>query len=181
MDEIIKLTNTDDMISEIVRRYPDLDERRKVINTSKYGWLTILTYALMSQYPREKLIHFLLKNGADPNWMTQSGHHTLAYRSHDRDCDISASIHNMTLLLAYGADPNRAGQCSSVLYQYTLAPCEHIVNLLLLHGAQMKHRELEALRRAGDRRMKIIEDFYDIVSLRRIALHHIRLDQLRLQ
>lgn len=178
MEEIIKLTHEDDMISEIVKLYPDLDERKKVINTPKYGWVTILTYALMSKYPKAKFVRFLLENGADPNWMTDSGYHTMAYRSHDR---ISAPIDNIMLLLAYGADPNRTGQSHSVLYQYTMDPCEPIVHLLLLHNAQMTTRELESLRKVDDCRIKIIENFYVVVTLRSMALHRIRLNQLRHQ
>lgn len=171
----------DDMISEIIRCYPDIDERRRVVNIPRKGGFTLLTYALSCNEFKGKLVRFLLQSGADPNWITKSGIHTLLFNNYTNE---SITHYNIMLLLAYGSDPNRPGQARSVLYGYVrdtvIYPThESTIHPLLIHGAQMDDRDDRDLR--GGKVMKIVADFYNNVSLRQIALHRIRLDHLRSQ
>lgn len=177
----------DDMISDIIRCYPDIDERRRAVNIPRKGGFTLLTYALSHKDFKGKLVHFLLQSGADPNWITKSGTHTLWFNNY---IDETITLYNMRLLLAYGSDPNRPGQARSVLYGHVrdtiairgsvICPMQgSAIHLLLIHGAQMDDRDARDLR--GGKGMKIVANFYNNVSLRQIALHRIRLDQLRSQ
>lgn len=64
-----------------------------------------------------------------------------------------------------------------VLCMYAWDDQVNFVHLLLLHGVRMSAHGIETLLQ--DRR--IISDFYNRVTLRSMALHRIRLHQLRLQ
>lgn len=178
MQRIIeKFTEEEDIIDEIVRRYPNVNERRDAINRpreKRMHGLTILTFALSHVDFKGKLVRFLLQSGADPNWITEDGYsHVLSF------CSGNDALINMTTLLAYGADPNtNTGRGFSPLYKYAYHHKTHEVYLLLIHGARLNDFDLASLRRC-DKSMKIISDFYDDISLRRMALHYIRLDQIR--
>lgn len=178
MQRIIeKFTEEEDIIDEIVRRYPDVNERRDVINRPReigiHG-LTILTFAVSRIDFKGKLVRFLLQSGADPNWITEAGYsHVLSF------CASDAALLNMTTLLAYGADPNTiTNRRSSLLYQCAYHHKTREAHLLLVHGARLNDFDLASLRHS-DKSMKIISDFYDDISLHRMAIHYIRLDQIR--
>lgn len=175
MQRIIeKFTEEEDIIDEIVRRYPNVNERRDVINRpreKRMHGLTILTFAVSHADFKGKLVRFLLQSGADPKFYGYS--HILSF------CSGNAALLNMTTLLAYGADPNTiTNRRSSLLYQCAYHHRTHEAHLLLVHGARLNDFDLASLRHS-DKSMKIISDFYDDISLHRMAIHYIRLDQIR--
>lgn len=164
------------IINAIASRYPDLDERKSVINTYRPGTngCNLLTCALACQQRnRTTVVKFLLQSGADPNWRTHSGTHVLVFRSYSAKTDVD----NLMALLAYGADPNAVSHTYSILYKNIISLHRHTAHVLLTHGASITEEE-HVLLRTRQRCMEIITDFYDHISLRKIALHHIRLRQI---
>lgn len=169
MQEIIdNFSDEEDIINEIVRRYPDVEERRLAINTPRDCGYTILTFALSQHTFSGELVRFLLHSGSDPNHMSNIGTHTISFHS----ANEPVALRNMMLLLAYGADPKNG----DVLSMHTWADQVNFIHLLLLHEVRMGAHDIEILRDHH-----IISDFYNRVTLRSMALHHIILHQLRLQ
>jgi ankyrin repeat protein len=173
----------DSIIDEIVRLYPDHTLRKVFVNSVRpnTGGLTLLTRAL-SEPRRCNLARFLIRSGADPNMITHAGIHVLSF--HAMDDSAMNDIDNVTTLLSCGADPNAFGQVRSVLYGSICFRGGHVTHVLLLHGARMSSSEYVTLQRDYPEKLKLITDFYDCVSLRRIAFHHItisvRLENLQL-
>lgn len=162
------------IINEIVRRYPELEERETVINSERpdTNGCNLLTCAL-SCTKRSAIVRFLLRNGANPNWRTHNGTPAILFRS---QC-VKTDVDNIAALLAYGADPNTTSPYISILHKILCDRKESIAHVLLKHGASITKEEHSALRRYR-REMKILSDFYDHISLRGIALHHIKLGQI---
>lgn len=167
-------TRSDDEIIRVIETmYPDPLERKEFINIRrKSDDSTILLTLSTSRTYREKLIVYLLRNGADPN-VTISGIHPIDYHGKD---DTSRTMH----LLAYGADPNATNWFGySTLHTMIYNNKVGISNALMTHGARLRPGNLCSLRKCG--RSHIFFDFYDDISLRRISLHYVRLEQIRSQ
>lgn len=161
----------DEIIRVIDAMYPDPVKRKEFINQRRSDErATLLTHSAC-QMDREKLMVYLLQNGADPNIPTQSGLYPIDYS----DQDASRTM----ILLAYGANPNIPGRYVSTLYSMIYHNRIHISNALMTHGAQLKSGDLKYLKQSG--RSQLFFDFYDNINLRRISLHYIRLEQIRSQ
>lgn len=172
-------TRSDDEIIRVIETmYPDPLERKEFINIRrKSDDSTILLTLSTSRTYREKLIVYLLRNGANPNVTTTdsgiSGIHPIDYHGKD---DVSRTMH----LLAYGADPNATKWFGySTLHTMIYNGKVNISSSLMIHGAKLKPGDMNSLRRCG--RSHIFFNFYDNITLRRISLHYIRLEQIRSQ
>jgi len=167
--------SNESIINEIVRRYPDPEERKMAINSSRprTDGLNLLTCAL-SNRRRHDLVEFLMQSGADPNWKTRNGTHVLVFRS----LHVQTDIDNLMTLLACGADPGALSQGYSIIYDdliYHRSKYQPISQVLLTHGASIAEEEYEILRRRCRVNLNALLDFHRRLSLRRIALHHVRL------
>lgn len=188
-DRIVNMIKDDsfsdiDIIEAIVRRFPNPEERKEIVTDYRPN---LLVYAL-SMSMRFSLVRFLLRSGADTNFMSHHARtHILVFccvpssgctnrRNRDEMCDIDNAI----ALLAYGADPNAPGQIRSVLYMSIAFNGNHIVPTLLVHGARMSDDEYATLRITHPDKLKIVTDFYHCVSLRRIAFHHIAIARVKM-
>lgn len=171
--------SNESVIGEIVRQYPDPEERKLVINSSRprTDGLNLLTCAL-SNRGRHDLVKFLMQSGADPNWKTWNGTHVLVFRS----LHVQTDIDNLMTLLACGADSGALSQGYSIIYDdliYHRSKYQPICQVLLTHGASITEEEYEIIRKRRRNNLAALIDFHKHVSLRRIALHHVRLGTIR--
>lgn len=161
----------DDVIQAIEAMYPDPLERREYINRPLYtNRATTLLTKLACTHRRRKLIRYLLRNGADPN-VLKSGSHPLSFCRTPDDA---------MFFLAYGADPNLyTNGWQSILFGHIVLGRPSVADVLMTHGARMKLDETRELHLFTGFRVLGVVSFYDRISLRRIALHHIRLERIR--
>lgn len=169
----------DDIMSAIETMHPDPLKRKEFINVRWFNgdgnWCTLLTESLGRGY-RRTLVSYLIRNGADPNAYTRSCLHSLSFWTYE---NANENVQRTLLLLAYGANPNMHIGNASVLMGHILGYRVNVTTVLLTHGAQLKSGEFEILMK--NKATHIISNFYQFISLRRIALHHIRLEQIRSQ
>lgn len=168
-----------DIIQRLLRLYPEPEERKEFVTVHRP---TLLLHALRTPL-MWSLVRFLLRSGANPNLISESGMHILSFCSTVAGrVDPKIALHdidNLVALLAYGADPNASGQASSVLYSEVAFGYHHVVPTLLAHGARMSDNEYVSLRMTHPEKLKLVADFYSGVSLRRIACHHIVIARVR--
>lgn len=161
----------DDVIRTIETIFPDPLKRKEYINRPLYrNKTTTFLTQLACIGRRRRLIRYLLRNGADPN-VLKSGSHPLSFCKTPDDA---------MFFLAYGADPNLyTNGWQSILFGHIVCGRPIIADVLMMHGARMKLNEtMELHLSAGFRDLDVVS-FYDRISLRRIALHHIRLERIR--
>lgn len=168
----------DDIIRMIETKYPDPLERKEYINRwfeSGGNWCTLLTESIKRVY-RRTLVTYLIRNGADSNVYTRLCLHSLDFWTFE---NANENVQRTSLLLAYGANPNMHIGNASVLMGHILGYRVNVTTVLLTHGAQLKSGEFEILMK--NKATHIISNFYQFISLRRISLHYIRLEQIRSQ
>lgn len=161
----------DDVIRAIEAMHPNPLERREYINMPLYtNRTTTLLTKLACTHRRRKLIRYLLRNGADPN-VLKSGSHPLSFCKTPDDA---------MFFLAYGADPNLyTNGWQSILFGHIVCGRPIVADVLMMHGARMKLSEIMELHHFAVFQVLGVVSFYDRMSLRRIALHHIRLERIR--
>lgn len=133
----------DDIIRIIETTYPDHDAKKEYLNMRVSGADTFLMHSICHKH-RQKLVGYLLRNGADPNAPTRSGIRTLDVWIHDTPDNA-----RIMALLAYGADPNMDAGAYSILALHIFGQRINISNILMAHGAQLRPGELETLKRCG--------------------------------